>query len=212
LSGTRAGKYQYYICSLYHNAQHHYKRQCSRHGVRRDVIEEIVLNKIKEAWNYARENREVFAEKVRNLSAKDSAKTIKSKTSELNKAERRVAELDRIIKRIYEDHIAEKLSDERFSKMLSDYETEQTELSSGADIIRADLAELQSKVANVNSFLEIVDRYTEISELTAEIARTFVNKVLVHEPVLVERKNGHKMRTQEIEVVLNGIGIFSTEQ
>jgi polyhydroxyalkanoate synthesis regulator phasin len=131
----------------------------------------------------------------------------------LNKADRRIAELDRIIKRIYEDHIAEKLSDERFTKMLADYELEQAELSQGAEILRNEVEELRRSVANIKSFMDIVGRFIEIPELTADIARSFIDKVLIHEATFEDSKWGrfHQSRLQEITVVFNCIGEFKAE-
>jgi hypothetical protein len=213
MAGARDGKYQYYVCSLYHNANHHYTKKCSRHGVRRDVIEDVVLTEIRDVWSYARKNATEFAERVRKSSDKETAKAIKTKTSELNKADRRIAELDRIIKRIYEDHIAEKLSDERFSKMLADYEVEQAELISGTVALRAEVDELRQSAANIKSFMDTVERFVEVPELTADIARTFVDKVLIHEATFEDSKWGrfHQSRQQEITVVFNGIGEFKVE-
>jgi len=164
-------------------------------------------------WKFAVENKAEFAEKVRRQSSKESSKAIKSKTAELNRADRRIAELDRIIKRIYEDHIAEKLSDERFSKMLSDYETEQTELINSTAALRAEVEEIRSKTANAQNFIKLAERYTEITEMTAELARIFLDRIVVHEAVMVDnpKRKGHKTRTQEVHIFLNCIGEFELE-
>jgi len=151
-----------------------------------------------------------FAEKVRSCSSKDNNKTIKSKMSELNKYDRRITELDRIIKRVYEDHIAEKLSDERFAKMLNDYETEQRELISGTVVMRAEVEEIKSKKVNEQTFTKLAERYTEITEMTTELARTFIDRVVIHEAVMVDnpKRKGHQTRKQEVHIFLNCIGEF----
>jgi len=117
LSLARQGdiKYTYYICSKYRNSEKHYKAACSRHGIRRDILEDLVLDKIREVWQYATRNKADFAEKVRRRSSKESAKAIKSKTAALDKADRRISELDIIIQKSYEDNALGKLSDERFA-------------------------------------------------------------------------------------------------
>ena len=206
-------RYSYYVCSWYRNSYKHYRSACSRHGIRRDIIEEIALAKIREAWEYAINNKEAFAEKVRRQSSKDSNKVIKSKTAELNKADRRIAELDRIIKRIYEDHIAEKLTYERFSKMLADFEAEQAGLVTGSAALRAEVEELRSKTANAQNFIKLAERHTEIAEITAEITRTFIDKIIVYEAVMVDnpKRKGHQTRRQEVRIFLSGIGEFELE-
>jgi len=207
------GKYQYYICSFHRNSEKHYRAACSRHGIRRDEIEKIVLAKIQEVSYYARENKTEFSEKVRSRSNKESSRAIKSKTAELSKADRRIAELDKIIKRIYEDHVAEKLSGERFEKMLSDFESEQTDLQNGSATLRAEVEEIRSKTANAQNFIKLAEQYTEITEMTAELARTFIDRIVVHEAEMVDnpRRKGHKTRRQKVHIFLNGIGEFELE-
>lgn len=213
LVSQHEGRYQYYICSYHRNSEKHYRAACSRHGIRRDEIEKIVLAKIEEVWKYALENKSEFAEKVRMQSSKESAKAIKSKTAELGRADRRIAELDRIIKRIYEDHIAEKLSSERFEKMLADYEAEQSGLVAGTASLRAEVEEIQSKTANAQNFIKLAERYTEIAEMTAELARIFIDRIVIHEAVMVDnpKRKGHQTRTQEVHIFFNCIGDFDIE-
>ena len=81
-------------------------------------------------------------------------------------AEKRIAELDTIFKRLYEDTISGKLSDERFQKLSADYEKEQHQLQEVAATLRDEIEAEERKSANVERFLSVVERYTEIPELT----------------------------------------------
>ena len=177
-------------------------------GIRREDIEQLVLEKIQETIAFAQGNKAKFAELIHKATIKDSERAIKGKTSELAKADRRIAELDKIIKRIYEDNVAGKLSDERFTKMLGDYEAEQEELVSGTETLRAEVEEIRGKTANLQSFMNIVERCSDISELTADVARTFVDRIVVHEPVYRADKPKVK-ESQEIHIYLNFIGEFN---
>lgn len=210
LSITHNGKYRYYICSLYRNSKKHYRLDCTRHGIRQDDLERLVLEKIQTAMKFARADRVRFAAQVRKSTDKDAEKVMRSKTAELAKADRRIAELDKIISRIYEDHVAEKLSDERFTKMLGDYEAEQQALVSGTDALRAEVEAIRSKSADLQSFMNLIDRHSEITELTADVARTFVDKIVVHEAVYMEGKPNVK-ESQEIHIYLNFIGEFEAK-
>lgn len=201
-------KYQYYVCTLYRNSNKHYRNDCTRHGIRREDIEQLVLEKIQETIAFAQGNKAKFAELIHKATIKDGERAIKGKTSELAKADRRIAELDKIIKRIYEDNVAGKLSDERFTKMLGDYEAEQEELVSGTETLRAEVEEIRGKTANLQSFMNIVERCSDISELTADVARTFVDRIVVHEPVYRADKPKVK-ESQEIHIYLNFIGEFN---
>ena len=59
----------------------------------------------------------------------EAEKDMKRKRREVGQARKRIAELDRIFKRIYEDDINGTISHERFLKLSAEYETEQKELT-----------------------------------------------------------------------------------
>jgi hypothetical protein len=203
-----SGSYHYYICSLYRNSLKHYGKKCTRHGIRRLELEQIVLDKILETVTFAKNNKAEFIRMVQNATSKESEKAMRSKISDLAHADARIDDLDRIIKRIYEDHVADKLSGERFTKMLADYEAEQAGLAQSAEILRAEVEEIKGKTSNAQSFLNIVQRCSDITELTAEVARTFIDRIVVHDGVY---KNKRVKLSQEIHIFFNCIGEFEPE-
>ena len=215
LHGALEGKYQYYTCSYYNNVKKHYKTACSRHGIRRDVIEAIALAKIQEVVKFARENKEAFIAQVQKMTQRDSAEAIKIKISERAKLERRIAELDNIIKRLYEDNVSGKLKDEFFTKFLKDYETEHSGVSEKITLLTIEIEELQSKMANVQSFMRLVETHGDVTELTADVARRFIDKIVVHEVAIEEdtsvktaRGTFRQRRIQRVQVFINCIGEF----
>jgi len=203
-------EYDYYICSRYRNKTDYSGVSCTRHGIRREAIEKIALAKIQETVALAMGDKNRFIVQVNKQANRDTEKAIKSKAGELGKAERRVSELDTIISRIYEDHVAGKLSEDRFKKMLTGFETEQATLVAAAETLRSEIDDLKSKTANLQSFMTLVARYGEITELTAEVARTFIEKIIIHEGVF-ENANRRSKRTQEVQIFLSYIGEFGEE-
>jgi hypothetical protein len=97
--------------------------------------------------------------------------------------------------------------------MLKNFETEQKNLTDSTAALRAELENLREKTANVETFIKLAGHYAEITEITAEIARTFIDKIIVHEFVMVDnpKRKGHKTRTQEVEIVFNCIEKFDME-
>ena len=123
-------------------------------------------------------------------------------------AEKRITELDTIFKRLYEDTISGKLSDERFQKLSADYEKEQHQLQEVAAVLRGEIEAEEQKSANVERFLSVVERYTEIPELTPCILHEFVEKIVVHAASDPKGKN----RTQEIDIYYKGIGALEVSK
>ena len=115
----------------------------------------------------------------------------------------RLAKLDTIIQRLYEDNIDGKISDERFSRMPTTYEEEQKQLESRSAELQHFIDSSKEQRLNVDSFLSLVKRYTDITELTAEIIRTFVERIEVFQP---EKVPGTRMKKQTIVIIWNFIG------
>lgn len=123
---------------------------------------------------------------------------------QLTDSEKRITELDAIFKRLYEDNISGKLSDERFQKLSADYEKEEQELKVLVNSLRKEVELEESKSADVDRFLSVVERYTDIPELTPCILHEFVEKIIVHAASDPKGKN----RTQEIDIYYKGIGVL----
>ena len=107
----------------------------------------------------------------------------------------------RLVKRIYEDNVAQKISDERFAKLLTDYEAEQISLAEQADALEKELAEQEEKAVNVDKFLALVRKYIDVQELTPGLLREFVERIVVCEATKVD---GH--REQEVVIHYNFVG------
>lgn len=117
----------------------------------------------------------------------------------------RIAKLDTIVQRLYEDNIDGKITDERFSRMSATYESEQKQLESRVAGLHSFIDSAKQKRLNVNSFLALVKRYAEIPELTAEIIRAFVEKIEVFQ---LEKIPGTTERKQTVKIHWNYVGVI----
>ena len=210
ISASGTSKCKYYVCSKYRKASKYFRTECSRHSIQHPIVERIVLLKIQEVLALAQTDKAKFAEKVHKSTNKDNERSIKAKTAEVLKTDRRIAELDKIIKRVYEDRIAEKITEDRFIKMLGDYEAEQAGLTEKSEMFRTEIEGLKIKAANLASFMKLIEGQSEITELIADIARRYVDRVVIHEAVYREGSKNIK-ESQTIQIFLNCIGEFEQD-
>ena len=189
---------EYMVCANYRKKGKH---TCTSHQIRNVVIEELLLDCIRNITALAREHEEDFVKMVTQKSQADLNRSQRDGKKELEQAHQRITKLDTIIQRLYEDNIEGKISDERFSKMSENYEAEQTQLKSRVTELEQLLSAEKDDAMNVNQFLALVKKYTEVQELTAEIIREFVEKIYVYQ---AEKVDGH--RVQKIKVIWNYIG------
>ena len=130
-------------------------------------------------------------------------KALRAARKEMEQSESRMRKLDTLIQHLYEDNVDGKVSDERFGKLTATYEAEQHDLMARVKELKALIAKEAEATANVNAFLSIVKKYTDIPEFTAEIVREFIEKVYISHPEKVNGKN-----IQEVCIVWNCIGEF----
>ena len=135
----------------------------------------------------------------------DKRKTA-ARRKELEAAEKRVGELSAIFKRLYEDSVAGRISDERFAELSTDYEQEQAASKERVAELRREADKAQEAAVNVDKFMSIVRKHTSFEELTPTLLREFVEKIVVHETVAADGKRRGKHRTQEIEIYYSFVG------
>ncbi|MCL2072070.1 MAG: recombinase family protein [Oscillospiraceae bacterium] len=199
-----------FICKKYRKADIYNNHKCTRHGIRVADLEKTVLGEIQDTVSFALEHEKKFAARVHKSANANTEKLIKSKTIECAKSEKRIAELDNIMRNIYEDHLIGKLSEKRFTTMLEGYETEQSGLTDKVETLRAELREPEATTANLESFMKMVRQYGVIEELSEETARAFIERVVVHGAVFATGTKRKKV-SQEIEIYFTYIGRFEQE-
>ena len=193
---------EYYICSGYRKG----KQVCGTpHSIRTVILEELILQNLREIVSFARSHENRFAQMVMDMDVKERNKGLAKKRKLLSEGEKRITELDMIFKRLYEDNISGKLTDERFHKLSTDYEAEQAGLQTQAAILREEIEEVEGKSANVDRFLSVVRQYTDIPELTSRILHEFVEKIIIHAATDPHSKIN---RRQEVDIYYKGIGIL----
>ena len=190
---------EHFVCATYRKV----KGGCSSHQIRNVVVEELLLDGIRNITAFARDHEDEFVQMVTDKTRAEVNRSLRDDKRELEQAQVRAGKLDDIIQRLYEDNLDGKISDERFAKMTASYEDEQKTLESRIRELKAAIGTVTENASNVDAFLKLVRRYTDIQELTAEIIREFVEKIYVYKAEHIDGK-----RVQRIKIVWNCIGEF----
>ena len=184
-------------CASYRKEKH---SQCTSHYITLHAVEKIVLEDLQRVLGMAKAHEKEFVAMLQEKSKRKSTKDSAEKHREYEETEKRIAMLDRIIQNLYEDKVCGNLTEERFKKLSQTYEQEQAELTEKIDALRSDIAAVKKDEEDISRFMRLVKKYTELTELTPEVVRTFIDKILIH-----ARKND-KQCSQEVEIIYNCIG------
>jgi hypothetical protein len=161
-----------------------------------------VVSNLKEITGYAEKHEARFMKLLVEQNEDGGKRRNAAKRKELDAAEKRIAELSNIFKRLYEDSVSGRISDERFTELSADYETEQRQLKERAEQLRTELSKVQEATANAERFMKIIRKHTSFEELTPTLLREFIEKIVVHEAVTDE--NG--TRIQDIDIYYSFVG------
>ena len=190
----------YFFCSNYRKNT----ANCTAHYIREKVVHALVLESLRRVLFYVQAFEKQFVQEQLDKSSEEQRKEIAKKRRELAKCENRIAELDVLFQRIYEDNVLGKLSDERFATMSASYETEQKMLKELLTQLKLDIEMQDDKTANVSAFVEKVKRYTEIKELTPAIVNEFIDYIMVSKKEVINGKTVYP-----IDIHYNGVGIIN---
>lgn len=171
------------------------KNGCTIHFIRTIVLKEIILSELNKMVSFVKENEDKFVQIAMDNSAQKQSSELARSRKKLKESEKRIAELDRLFTRLYEDNVSGKISDERFAMMSAGYEDEQKKLRATVAELTAYIDNAEQKSADVTAFIRAVQKYEHITELTPEIMHELIEKIVVHAP---DKSSGH--RTQQIEI------------
>ena len=198
LNRHRGSEKDAFNCASYRKEK---ERTCTSHYITLHAIEDIVLYDLQRVLGIAKGKETEFVSMLQEKNKKMTKSDLSEKAKECDEAEKRIAVLDRIIQNLYEDKVSGTLSEERFIKLSKNYESEQAELTDKVKFLKDELMAVQKETADINKFMRLIKRYTEITELNAEIVRTFIDKIYVHKGE--KAQGGHR---QTIEIIYNCVG------
>ena len=184
---------EYFNCSTYRKKS---KNLCTSHQITVEAIEQIVLTDIRKVLSYTKDHKQELLEQLRHNAEIKNKQLLSFQRRELEESERRILTLDKLIQGLFEEKVCGNLTDERFKKLTATYEQEQSDLSEKIKMLRTELSEAKDKLDNIDRFMSLVNKYTGVPELTSEIVREFIYKVIVHEKQKIDEH-----RTQAVEII-----------
>lgn len=188
------GKQDHYVCSSYKSG----RGTCSAHYIREDVLRELVLERIRAVNAYIRQDVEGFQEEWLQCRRSDQERNIREDRKRVEQAKKRLADLDVLLSRLYEDFVLGDLNKERYKKMTADYEAEQEQLKLEIEVTEEWLETQETMSADVDAFVALTQKYVDVPELTPTIVNEYIKKIEVFAP---DKSSGK--RVQKVKIYFN---------
>ena len=193
---------EYYCCSGFRKRIN----SCTGHYIRADVVEQLLIRQINDVMKFVSEYEDEFVRQVMERGTAEQLKQTNSLKRTADVAKRRIEQIDSVISQLYEDKVVGEITAEMFTKLSAKYIAEQEEQSAALKVAQKELVTLEAKKTDTTKFIDLVRKYSQITELTPQILNEFIDKVTVHQAVKVDGK-----RRQDIEVYFNGVGQISSD-
>lgn len=171
------------------------------HFIRTDLLTAAVTDNLRKITGYAAAHEAQFIKQVTAQNENGGKRKAAAMKKQMGEADSRIAELNRIIKRLYEDNVLGKISDECFALLSEEYEAEQREPKSRAANTQTELDKAKETQEGAEKFVNIVRKHLHFDELTPALLREFVEKIVVHEAGKIDGK-----RHQQIDIYYSFIG------
>ncbi|KLK22059.1 recombinase TnpX [Streptococcus agalactiae] len=193
----------YYVCSNYK------KVPCgtlcpSAHRIKAEVVLNLIQETLKDIKNCLDEDNEAFTCSIKNEMEEEEKVEIEKQRVRLINIKSRIQELERLMCRIYEDMILEKIPSSRYEILNSQYETEQRVLSKEIKDLELVISRYEKETDKVKKFISLISRYENFDELTNTMINEFVEKIIIHE----RDRKGSQTSKQKIEIYFNFIGNY----
>ena len=201
---ARNRKMDNFSCATYRKKK---KGLCSCHRILVSDLETIVKEDLQKVCEYVFLHEKEFTDEYLSGSKRETVKFQAKTKAELKRLSERQEEIGKIIRKLYEDNVCGRITDERFDFLAKSYEDEGNDLKTKSQELKNALASSVQDEEKLSKFLKVVKRYTKIEELTPEILNSFIEKIYIGE---TEKYNGRKM--QEVEIIYKFVGAINLPQ
>ena len=191
----------HYTCSTYRRKG---TNACSSHRIDARDLYDIVLADIQYHGEMALENKHDFLTKIKGKIDREQNNEDAELREKFKKNKNQLERIDKIFMQLYEDRLAQKITDRNFQIMNDKFSEEQTRLIEKIKDLESKLEESMDKTQNFNKFVENISQYAKITKLNKYILNQLIDTIYVYE------KRYEKDRViQKIEIHYKFIGNIS---
>ena len=185
-------------CSKYRNMY----VSCTSHFIKTSTIEAAILNAIKAMTKEIIENEDEFAEQLQAAWESQNTHASSESKKELHSVQKRVDELDALIRSLYENSVLGKIPERQYQRLMAQYDEEQTVCEARIAELKKELDDVETTKVDLKRFVKLIRKYKDCETLTDEMLYELVEKVVIH-----SASGGRTIyRQQQIDIYFNFIG------
>jgi len=163
------------------------------------VLTELVLADIQRVSAFVRDHREEFLRKAKSCEDKNAETANIEIRQQLAKGQSRASELDTILRKLYEDNVFGRVSNQQFTIISSGFEDERKALAEKIAALENQFNQKDADRSKAANFVRVIEQYEHITELTYNILHAFIERINLGE-------RDKKTNIREIEIIYKYVG------
>ena len=178
-------------------------RYCSKHRISAIDLYNAVLADIQRLARQAIRDDEKMISSIAVRLGTTEKNNVRQAEREIKKARKRLAELDTMFVKTYEEHARDEISDRNYNTLVTAYEKEQNELEAVVGKYEKAISAERTNSENAVNFVDLIKHYADVDELTQALLNTLIDRIEVHEPEEID--DGY---IQKLDVYYKFVGII----
>ena len=178
--------------------------ECTSHFIKTSTLERAILEAIQSISKQIIEDEDAFVEELMSQWSQQRSDTSTAGRQTVIADQKRIAELDILIKNLYEARVTGMIPDRQFQRLMTQYDEEQIQLEEEIDQLEKAMSQDQVRRIDPARFVALVKKYKDCHELTDAMLYDFVDKVVVF-----AAEGGRTVyRKQRVDIFFNFIGNY----
>lgn len=195
----------YFSCSNYAKD---YRGTCpTRHYIRADAVQTVVEMELRRLASFLANDEDHFAELLARKSNEETDAKKKSATAELTKSEMRIEMLPKLLKKLYEDNLSGKTTDDDYNILSREYAEEREQLKKKILRLRSRIREMDNSESEREEFIRAIRKFIQMKTLTKPLLNELIDHIDVY-----ETEGSGKNRTQRVVIYYKYVGYLAVPE
>lgn len=171
-------RYKNLSCWVYKN---YGKERCTSHAIGWVTMQQLVLEDIRRNAKAATLAKQQYMDMLVAAKCEQQKRETEKNRKELKSVRKRMAELEKILNKLYEDLALARITEGRYREMAPRYEAEQEELRTKEAALSQAVEQAEDTYSRIEEFVPLISQYTDVTELNTYILNELIESIVVHE-------------------------------
>lgn len=190
---------KFLTCTTYTS---HGKARCTNHYVSLNMLTEVVSQRLNRIIGMVQISESKVRKAIQSAQSDNHSFTTTALEKQLAKNQKRLADIERIFTKLYEDRALEVINDQNFTMLSTKLQMEQNNLSEENESIKTSMAATEKSTEDIGNFIEVIKSMKQIEQLDEKTLNALIERIDIGEKTTDEKGELY----QSIDITYKFIG------